>query len=189
MNVEEAIRTRRSIGKVKDEPVPRELLERMLEAAVWAPNHHQTEPWKFVVMTGEGRKTLGERTQKSRPAFPKPFGAGEAELHKREEAKANRAPVVIAVVCSPSEAPRVSRAEEFAAANSAVQNLLLSAHASGLGAVWRSGDPMYHPAMKSAFGLQPQEELVGLVYVGYPDLQPPEGKRIPAASKTIWIEA
>nr|WP_325049981.1 nitroreductase family protein [Cohnella faecalis] len=83
----------------------------------------------------------------------------------------------------------MSRAEEFAAANSAVQNLLLSAHASGLGAVWRSGDPMYHPAMKSAFGLQPQEELVGLVYVGYPDLQPPEGKRIPAASKTIWIEA
>ncbi|WP_325049965.1 nitroreductase family protein [Cohnella faecalis] len=106
-----------------------------------------------------------------------------AELHKREEAKANRAPVVIAVVCSPSEAPRVSRAEEFAAANSAVQNLLLSAHASGLGAVWRSGDPMYHPAMKSAFGLQPQEELVGLVYVGYPDLQPPEGKRIPLQAR------
>lgn len=59
MDVIEAIRTRRSVGKVKPDPVDTKLIEEMLESAVWAPNHYHTEPWRFFVMVGEGRRALG----------------------------------------------------------------------------------------------------------------------------------
>ena len=59
MNVSEAIRTRRSLGKVKPDAVPQELIEQIVEAGTWAPNHKLTEPWKFFVMQGEGRDVLG----------------------------------------------------------------------------------------------------------------------------------
>ncbi|MNJ75648.1 putative NAD(P)H nitroreductase YdjA [compost metagenome] len=79
-------------------------------------------------------------------------------------------------------------AEELAAAQAAVQNLLLAAHANGLGAIWRSGEPMYHPLMKETFELALDEEIVGFVYLGHPDMNAPEPQRIPAAEKTQWLE-
>lgn len=60
MDALEALRTRRSIGRVKDREVPKELIEKIIEAATWAPNHVKTEPWRFFVLTGDGRKRLGE---------------------------------------------------------------------------------------------------------------------------------
>ncbi|MBD3921041.1 nitroreductase [Paenibacillus sp. PR3] len=189
MDVLDAIRSRRSIGKVKSDPVDRDLIEQIIEAATWAPNHHLTEPWKFIVMTGEGRKVLGDAyaaiTQEGLS------GLEEAALEERldkERAKAYRSPVVIAAVCSPSDNPRAVQAEELAAAHAAVQNLLLAAHALGLGAVWRSGDPMYHPAMHQAFRLGERESLVGLIYIGYSDMKELQGRRQPAAEKTVWLE-
>ncbi|MCD9021413.1 nitroreductase family protein [Cohnella silvisoli] len=188
-SLEEIIRGRRSIGKVKDEPVPKALVEKLIEAAVWAPNHHHTEPWKFIVMTGEGRRTLGQAyadiANETIQELP------EEELKQRLDkgvAKAFRAPVVIAAICVPSDAPRVIFAEELAATHAAVQNLLLTAYANGLGAVWRSGDPAYHPKMKQALGLEGNEQVVGFIYVGYPDMQPPAAKRIPGTAKTVWLE-
>lgn len=189
MNVEEAIRSRRSIGKVKQDPVPRDLVERIIEAAVWAPNHHRTEPWKFVVMTGEGRNKLGSAYAEI--AAEKLTGLTEEEREQRlakEVEKALRAPVVIAAVCSPSDDPKVIRAEETAAVHAAVQNLLLAAHANGLGAVWRTGEPAYHPAMKRWLGLEPGDEVVGLIYAGYPDMEPPAVRRTPGTAKTVWLD-
>jgi nitroreductase len=91
-------------------------------------------------------------------------------------------------VCSPSDNLRAVQAEELAAAHAAVQNLLLAAHALGLGAVWRSGDPMYHPLMHQAFGLDERESLVGLIYIGYSDMKELQGRRQPAEAKTVWLE-
>lgn len=188
VNVEEAIRTRRSIGKVKADPVPRALIERIIESAAWAPNHHRTEPWKFFVATGEGRLKLGKAYAEI--AAEELEGVAEEErdrLLARQTAKALRAPVVIAVACSPADAPRVMRIEEFAAVHAAVQNMLLTAHALGLGAIWRTGDPVYHPAMKRALGLLAEDEIAGLIYVGYPDMAPPPAERSSANAKTVWL--
>lgn len=190
MNIEEAIRTRRSIGKVKSDPVPRELIEQIIEAATWAPNHFRTEPWRFIVMTCEGRRVLGNAY--AQIAAPNLSGLTEEEqadrLAKQVEL-AFRAPVVIAAVCTPAVGHlKAIRSEEFAAASAAVQNLLLSAHANGLGAIWRSSDIMYQPQMKQAFELAEQEELIGLIYVGYPDITPAAGTRTPASDKTTWLE-
>lgn len=188
MNVEEAIRTRRSIGKVKQDPVPRELLERVIEAAVWAPNHHRTEPWRFVVLTGEGRRRLGRAYAAIAGEKLDAADAQREQQLAREAAKALRAPVVIAVACSPSaEEPKVLPAEELAAVHAAVQNMLLAAHACGLGAIWRSGAPAYHPAMKRALGFTETDEVVGLIYVGYPDMTPPPAHRSPGADRTAWL--
>jgi nitroreductase len=189
VNVEEAIRTRRSIGKVQETQVPRELVERIIDAAVWAPNHFHTEPWKFVVMTGEGRQKLAKVYQEmAAPALAELSGEEREQRLRKEEEKALRSPVVIAAVCSPSDSPRVVRAEELAAVHAAVQNLLLSAHANGLGAIWRTGDAAYHPALKRELDLEPGDEAVGLIFLGYPDMAPPAGRRSPGTAKTVWLE-
>lgn len=185
----EAIRGRRSLGRVKADPIPRETIELILEAGNWAPSHHHTEPWRFIVMTGSGRDVLAraygdiaaERAKVSdEPAL--------AELRAKHGAKAYRAPVVIAVTVKPSDDPGVIRIEEFAAAHAAVQNMLLMAHSLGLGAIWRSGEPIYHARMKEALGMDENEWLVGLVYAGVPDMAAPAGRRKPAADKTVWLD-
>ncbi|QAY67053.1 nitroreductase family protein [Paenibacillus protaetiae] len=189
MELYEAIRTRRSLGRVKKDEVPRELIERALEAASWAPSHHNTQPWKFIVMTGEGRSKLGEGyALTAAPGFEGLSSEEREEKLAKERAKAFRSPVVIAAVCSPSGDKRALLVEEVAASHAAVQNLLLALHAEGLAAIWRSGEPMYNPLMKQPFGLDEQEQLVGLIYAGYPDITPPSIPRTPISEKTVWIE-
>jgi nitroreductase len=194
MDMWETIRGRRSIGRVKQDPIAREQIELLLEAAAWAPSHHTTEPWRFFVMTGEGRAVLGqayadiavEAAQEAQGMQALAPEDAEA-IGNKVRGKAYRAPLVIGIAASPSSSPYVNQAEEYAAAHAAAQNMLLAAHALGLGAIWRSGEPMYHLRMKQAFGLAESEQMVGLIYIGYPDMQPPTGKRQDYEAKTVWI--
>ncbi|MDF2721241.1 MAG: nitroreductase [Paenibacillus sp.] len=190
MDVLEAIRSRRSVSVVTNEPVTKEQIETILEAGNWAPSHHMTEPWRFIVMSGEGRRRLAQAY--GDVAVEQARAAGgtvdEADVREKQGAKAFRSPVVIAVAATPRNKPNVNRAEEFAAAHCAVQNMLLAAHAIGLGAIWRTGDPTYHPAMQRAFGLNEGEQLVAFVYIGVPQLPLPVRQRAPVAEKTQWIE-
>lgn len=189
MNMEELIRSRRSIGKMKPDPIDRSIIERLLAAAVQAPNHYSTHPWRFFVMTGEGRRLLGRAYAEITKEEMEQAGIPVTELLlKKQEEKAFRAPVVIAAAAAPSDDPKVERIEELAAVHAGVQNMLLTAHSLGIAGMWRSGKPMYHPKMKQAFGLREQDSLVGLVYFGYP-LQnfviPPTNTH---EDKTTWIE-
>lgn len=188
MELREAIRGRRSVGRVKQDAVERETIVELLEAANWAPSHHATEPWSFIVMTGAGRGRLGEGYAAVVRAETDLPGAEREAKAEKAYAKAFRAPVVIALVCKPSKLDKVIRMEELAATHAAAQNLLLTAHARGLAAIWRSGEPMYHPAMKENFQLAQDDEIVGLIYLGYPDIQSPEGKRGPLEDKVVWLE-
>ncbi|MBD2847021.1 nitroreductase [Paenibacillus sp. IB182496] len=188
MELIEAIRTRRSIGRVKPDPVPCSLIEDILEAAVWAPDHFHAEPWRFFVMEGEGRSVLGEAyaqiALQQQPDLPE---GEQAAVREKHHAKAQRAPVVIAVGAVLPEEGDVRRREELAATHAAVHNLLLAAHSKGLGAIWRSGEPMYDVRMKQAFGLAAKDEIVALVYLGYPAFEPKTPPRAPAADKTVWL--
>lgn len=190
MDIYEAIKGRRSIGRVKDEAIGQETIEQILEAGNWAPSHHATEPWRFYVMRGEGRNVLAKAYGDIAVETAKPGNsADEAELRAKQGAKAFRAPVVIAVAVSPSTEAQVNGGEEFAAVHAAVQNMLLAAHAAGLGAIWRSGEPMYHPIMSRAFGLTDGEQLTALIYLGMPDMPVPVKPRRPIQEKTVWIDS
>lgn len=191
MDVLKAIATRRSVGQVlADKPVADGLIESILQAACWAPNHHRSEPWRFTVFTGEGRKHLGAALLKAAQNMPKD------EQYDMRIAKADgmakRAPVVIAVHCAAGEAKPTPLWEEHAAVAAAVQNLLLAVHAEGLAAIWRSGIYTEAPEVQAYLGVKPEkgDRIMGFVYLGYPDPAAAEPMRpVPKLQgKVQWIK-
>lgn len=180
-----ALHTRASIGKVRPDPVPRELLEQLLAAAVQAPNHHKVRPWRFFVLTGAGRERLGEAmaaaARARQPDMP-PEGL------QAERAKPLRAPVVIAVGVDMPAEPKVKLIENICAAAAAAQNLLLAAHALGLAAMWRTGPAAEAPEVKRFLGLAPDQPLIGFLYVGYPLNEPATPQRPSFEDRTVWLE-
>jgi nitroreductase len=182
----EAIFNRRSIGKVTTEEPPRELIEQMLEAAVTAPNHHHTEPWRFYVLTGDARLELGEALVEERLAGEEdPDRVPEAVIKKTRE-KPLRAPVVIGVAVKPQQSTKVWHVEEVCATAAAIQNMLLAADALGLATMWRTGDPCYSEPVKRYFDLGPDDTLLGMIYVGYAASEPKSRTRMPAEQVTEW---
>ena len=183
MEAYEAIVTRRSVPKVKVDEVPdRATIKKLLEAAVRAPNHHLTQPWRFVVLAGDARRDFGEA-----------WAAGDDRAGKNPELsriKALRAPVVIAVIGKPNpEHPKVIEVEEHHAIGAALQNMLLAAHALGLGAMLRTGIITGYEEVRGFLGLDETEYVAGFVYVGYPadDMaERPLTRRDPAETRTEW---
>ncbi len=187
MSVFDAIRNRRSIGKVKPDMPPREKIERMLEAATFAPNHHTTEPWRFIVLAGQAREALGELMEQSLLLKMTETDSEKARAAlNKERNKPLRAPVVIAVASVQPESPKIVDIENVAAVAAAIQNMLLVAEEEGLVTIWRSGDPSRDPQIKAHFGLSPEEHIVGFVYVGYPAIPRPERFPTPYHTKTEW---
>lgn len=185
MDVFEAIHSRHSQGKVKPDPVPRELIERILDAAVQAPNHYKVRPWRFVVLTGEGRKKLGDvmaASQQARhPEFP-------PEAFEKCRSLPLRAPVVVAVgVDKPSEA-KVLEIENVAAAAAAVQNLLLTVQAMGLGAKWRTGEWARDPMVKELLGFEADQHIIAFIYIGYPEFVAEPAPRPSFEDRTVWMD-
>ncbi|WP_102029036.1 nitroreductase family protein [Salirhabdus sp. Marseille-P4669] len=187
MDIFEAIHSRRSIGKVKQDPVEKEKIHKILEAGTRAPSHYKTEPWKFFVLTEEGRRPLGRTLAEiAAEKMDDPTTEENQLLLQGQEMKAFRAPVIIAAAVVPSEHPKALPVEEIGAVNSAIQNMLLAAHALGLGAIWRTGAPCYHPKMKNLFGLEGDAQILGFLYLGYPNTTKEESPRIPFEEKTEW---
>jgi nitroreductase len=186
MHVLEAIRTRRSIGKMTDQQPSREQIEIILDAATWAPTHHISNPWRFVVIGGDERLRFGEVTAQSKLARMEREGRsieGEAETLI---AKALRAPVIIAVGVEPSDDPKIVEIEEIESGAAAVQNMLLAAHGIGLAAMWRTGDPAYDPDVAEYLGLSQCGRVIGFVYVGFPAIDKTRFGHVPFTELTTW---
>lgn len=183
MEAYEAIVTRRSVPKVDPERVPdRADIEKLLEAAIRAPNHHLTQPWRFVVLAGDARRAFGDA-----------WAAGDEADGKDPELariKALRAPVIIAVIGRPNPThPKVVEVEEHHAVGAALQNMLLAAHALGLGAMLRTGLTTGHAEVQRFLGLADSEYVAGFVYVGFPAEgtgERPLTRRDPVATRTEW---
>ncbi|MBN2388956.1 MAG: nitroreductase [Anaerolineales bacterium] len=185
MDVLEAIQSRQSIGALKPDPVPEELIKQLLTAAVQAPNHYKVRPWRLVVLTGAGRERMGAVLAAS---FAARFPTAPKSALEKERTKPLRAPLVIAVgVDRPAEA-RVLGVENICAAAAACQNLLLAAHALGLGAKWRTGEAAGDPRLKEFLGLDAEQDLIALIYIGIPEGQPPPPARPGFEDRTVWIK-
>jgi len=185
MELFEAIFTRMSIGKVAPDPVPRALIEKILEAGAQAPNHHKVQPWRFIVLTGAAREQLGDLMADSllarQPDAP-------AEIVAAERAKPLRAPVLIAVGVDKPNGPKIVEMENICAAAAATENMLLAAHALGLAAQWRTGSAASDPAVKAMLGLAADQHLIAFVYLGWCLVEPQGYTRPPAAERTIWLD-
>jgi len=181
-----AIHTRQSIPKVRPEPVPRELINQMLHAAVQAPNHHRVRPWRFVVLTGSARERLGDAMA---AAYRARVPDAPAEAVEVERKRPLRAPLLIVVGIDPPDQPKVIEIENVCAGAAAVQNLLLAAHALGLAAMWRTGDAAYDPAVKQFLGFSPQQHLIAFVYIGYPETDLPPKERPGFEDRVVWMDS
>jgi nitroreductase len=185
MDVIEAIHSRHSVGKVKQDPLPREMIEKLLDAGNQAPNHYTVRPWRFFVLTGDARKKLGDvmaASQKERfPDLP-PEGS------EKTRALPLRAPVLIALgVDKPAES-KVIEVENISAVSAAAQNILLAAHALGLGAIIRTGDWARDPRVKQFFGLGEDQHIVGFIYIGYPEVVVDASARPAVDDRVTWME-
>jgi nitroreductase len=147
VEVDEAIRTRRTHKVYGSEPVPRETLDELFELARWAPNHNLTNPWRFRVVGAESLARLKE-------------AAGEEAA-----AKLDRAPTLVVVSVVENGDP-VQDEEDYAAAAVAAYIVLLAAHARGLAGYWRTPGVLRVPAGRAAVGVPDGERILGLLHLG-----------------------
>jgi len=164
MDVETAIRTRRTHKAFGPDPLSRQQIDELLELASWAPNHNLTVPWRFRVIGPETLRRLKEAAG--------PEGA----------AKLDRAPTLIVVSCALSGDP-VTDEEDLHATASASYIVLLAAHARGFAGYWRTPGLLRTPDGCAAVGLGEGERFVGLLHLGHPrqEKSPPER---PGADRT-----
>ena len=185
MDVFDAIHGRLTISKVKSDALPRDVIEKLLSAGAQAPNHHKVRPWRFVVLTGDGRKKLGDVMAASfldrNPATP-PEGLDKIR------ALPLRAPVVIAVGADKPADTKIVEMENISAASAAAQNILLAAHALGLGAIWRTGEWARDAKVKEFLGFAADQQIVGFIYIGYPDVTPAPYVRLGFEDRVTWVE-
>jgi nitroreductase len=166
MHVDEAIRLRRTLKTYTDEPVARELVSELLDLAVLAPNHHDTEPWRFWVV---GRKTLTALAE----------ATGDRKLLRSHTA----------IVVGVKQDPDTQVAEEdYAATACAIENLMLAARGRGLASFWRTPGVLSRPVVAKILGVPRKVRLIGVVHVGLPgEPFPPQPERS-AAKFTRWLD-
>ena len=168
MDVEHAIRTRRTHKAYGSEPVPRETLDELFELARWAPNHNLTNPWRFRVLGPESLARLKEQ-------------AGEEAA-----AKLDRAPTLVVASVVETGDP-VQDEEDYAAASVAAYIVLLAAHARGLAGYWRTPEVLRTPGGCSAAGVPDGERVLGLIHLGRlrQEQRPPE--RAPSGDYVTYL--
>lgn len=158
-----AIDSRASAIKLSEPAPSREQLERIIDAGARAPDHGKLAPWRFVVMGPEARRQLGETMAQG--LLARDPGA-DAEQLQRERNKAGRAPCIIVVAARITRPHKVPEIEQVLAAGAAAQNMFLAAHALGYGAMWKTGGAAYSAAVKQLLGLQADDHIVALLYLG-----------------------
>jgi len=158
VQVEEAIRTRRTHKAYTSEPLDRETLVDLFELARWAPNHNLTNPWRFRVV---GPETLEQLKQAAGP---------------ESAPKLDRAPTLVVASAIQIGDDPVRDQEDLNAAAAATYILLLAAHARGLAGYWRTPEVLRTEEGRRAVGVPRDERILGLVYLGHPcqDKAPPE---------------
>ena len=182
----EAIRGRRSVARMKPDPVPHELVVRLLDAAVWSPNHRVTEPWQFFVLEGESKQRFAEiRRDFRRKQLPNPDAAEVQPALNKVYRDTVETPLIIAVTSHLAEDPE-AREEDIWATYGAAYAFMLGAWAEGLGTYFRTGAVRDDPRLRQLLNLPENRRVIGIIYAGYP-AEVPSRRRTPAAEKTVWL--
>lgn len=187
--ITDLIRHRRTIypKDYTDRVVHRELVERILTNATYAPTHGMTQPWRFTVYSGAARQELSTFLG----AEYRNITAPEKFMQRKFDSITERplqSTVVIALGMVREPQGKISERDELLAVACAVQNMYLTCAAYGLGAFWATGAPMTGSAMRDFIGLGAADKALGLFFIGYPAIEWPKGYRRPLDQVVIWKE-
>jgi nitroreductase len=169
MDVETAIRTRRTHKAFDPDPIEREVLDELLELARWAPNHHLTAPWRFRVIGPASLERL------------------KAAAGPEAASKLDRCPTLVVASCALSGDPEQDE-EDLHATAVACYIVLLGAHGRGLAGYWRTPAVLREQAGREAVGLPDGERFVGLLHIGRAKQEQRAPDRPPAAETTVYLD-
>lgn len=188
--LDEVIAHRRSVyqQQYSGEPVSDDIVRRILENAIWAPTHKLTEPWSFVVFTGQGIARLAEFQAELYKKVTRSDNTYKDERYQNLLTKPALSSHIIAVGMKRDPKKSVPEVEEIGAVFCAVQNMYLTASANGVGAYLSTGGITYFEDAKEFFGLGKEDKLLGFFHIGMPRIEMPNGKRSPLSDKMKWVD-
>ena len=186
--INELIRSRRTIypEQFSSRKVHREQIEVILNNALWAPTHGNTQPWRFKVFTEEGLNTLSGFLGKTYIAITPEDKQNDMKLAKMLK-RPLLSSVVVAICMERQAEEKILEIEEIEAVACAVQNIHLTCTAYGLGGFWSTPKLIYHPLTNEFLGLGEKDKCLGLFYIGYPEIEWPKAHRKPLEYITEWI--
>jgi nitroreductase len=170
MELEHAIRTRRTHKAYAPEPLDRATLDELFELARWAPNHKLTNPWRFRVLGPAALERLKQ-------ASGDPVAA----------AKLDRAPTLVLVSATQSGDPLMDEEDVLATATAAYV-VLLAAHGRGLAGYWRTPGVLRTPEGRGALGVPDDEQVLGLLHLGHPRQEPRVPERAPVQAVVTYLD-
>ena len=163
MDAIDALNSRNTAKTYGDTPPSKDDLATILQAAVRAPDHGRLRPWRFMLIEGAQRRKFGEMLAASAARRVPGLSSGDLQ---RERDKALRAPLIIVVACRVVPGTKIPVVEQILAAGAAAQNILLSLHALGYAAAWKTGDAAYDAEVKKALGFAADDHIVAFIYTG-----------------------
>jgi len=160
-------------------------IHRLLQLANWAPTHGVTEPWRFIVYSGDAVQEFcynhAEIYKRETPADK--FNSIKYEKQKHTGDMVSH---IIAVYMKRGANPNIPALEEICATAAAVENILLGAETLGIAVLWSTGGVVHNDAMKEFLDLNEEDIMIGLLYMGYTDEVTRDGRRTPAEDKITW---
>ena len=188
--IKDLIANRRTLkpAQYSDQKIDDHIIESVLETANWAPTHGYTEPWRFVVYTGEGLKSLGDfMANLDQPDA----NAGDFNQQRFDRLRSRplQSSHVIGIGLSRGNNPKVPEVEEICSVAMAVQNMWLTAHAMGIGAYWSTGSLAFREETRDFFGLEEGDRSLGFFYMGIPAKDPMPGRRLSGIEEKVrWVK-
>jgi nitroreductase len=185
--ITDLIKDRRTIypEQFSDRKIHKEQVEQILNNAIWAPTHGNTQPWRFTVFMEESRQDLADILGK--------LYLEETPVDKQNDMKLAKmitrpmkSSVAIAINMKRDETGRIAEIEEIEAIACAVQNMYLTCTAYGIGGFWATPKVISSPQMNAFLNLSEEDKCLGIFYMGYPAEQWPKGQRRPIEYLTEW---
>jgi nitroreductase len=180
------IKSRRSIKPVamNGKKVPDYQVESLLELADWAPTHGFTEPWRFVIYATASDFSHQHADLYKCSTTPENF---DQAVYNKLYVQGDKASHVILAIMKRGNLPKIAVVEEVEAVSCAVQNILLGATALGIASFWSTGGMALRPPMKEFLKLGEDDHVIGVLYLGYADINPEGNRTMPLEEKITWV--
>lgn len=170
MELKEALKNRRSVRRFRPEPISDAILNDILAYAPWVPNHHVSEPWRFIVVTGESLAQLAELRKHA--VLVKRAGQPEAEARAEKAYQEFLETAAVICVIQKLDPNPGRREEDYAAMAMSAYNVMLAAWDHGIGSFWNTGPLITSPEVSQWLDLAEDERAIAFLRMGYPDIIP-----------------